>query len=303
MIQSLKIGITLLLTIGLIITACSSEAESGELTNSPKNYYFNPESKSVKSDGSFSNPFQDLNKLSNLKLNPGDSVLLASGTTIRGSVTLMNVEGSADQPIVISSYKWGNQSTGKLATIDAKGFPNGILLENCSHIEVTNLIITANSGGMKTTDGKTPDMRCGVLVQTTKPGNYSKIRLIGLQVKDIFYEEPGFIRGDAEVNSANGTQRYGWGIRFINNTDGALLQDLEVINCEITNTSHTGLKFTAKGHGIENITVFNNRVAETGGPGMQMSGVKNGLVKSNYINGSGSNNDSRKWGRGSGLWT
>ena len=36
---------------------------------------------------------------------------------------------------------------------------------------------------------------------------------------------------------------------------------------------------------------------------MQMSGVKSGLVKGNYINGSGSNNDSRKWGRGSGLWT
>jgi len=200
MIQSLKIGITLLLTVGLIITACSSEAESGELTNSPKNYYFNPESKSVKSDGSFSNPFQDLNKLSSLKLNPGDSVLLASGTISRGSVALMNVQGSVDQSIVISSYKLSGQLTGKLATIDAKGFPNGILLENCSHIDVTNLIITANSGGMKTTDGKTPDMRCGVLVQTTKPGNYGYVRLIGLQVKDIFYEEPGFIRGNAEVN-------------------------------------------------------------------------------------------------------
>jgi len=303
MIQSLKIGITLLLTIGLMITACSSEAESGELTISAKNYYFNPESKSAKSDGSFNHPFQDLNKLSSLKLNPGDSILLASGTISRGSVVLMNIQGSADQPIVISSYNLGGQPAGKLATIDAKGFPNGILLENCSHIDVTNLMITASAGGMKTLDGKTPEMRCGVLVQTTKPGNYGQIELIGLQVKDIFYEEPGFIRGNAEVNSANGTQRYGWGIRFINNTDGALLQDLKVMSCEITNTAHTGLKFTAKGHGIENITVSDNRVTETGGPGMQMSGVKNGLVKGNYINSSGSNNDSRKWGRGSGLWT
>ena len=303
MVQSLKTGITLLLTIGLMISACSSEAEAGELLNSQKKYYFNPESKSERSDGSFSHPFRDLDKISSLKLNPGDSMMLAAGTTLRGSVTLVNVEGSADRPIVISSYKLGKQSAGKLATIDAKGFPNGILLENCRHIEVTNLIITANSGGMKTVDGKTPDMRCGVLVQTKKPGNYGQIRLIGIQVKDIFYEEPGFTRGKAEVNSANGTQRYGWGIRFINNTDGALLQDLKVINCEINNTSHTGLKFTAKGHGIENIMVLNNRLNETGGPGMQMSGVKNGLVKGNYINGSGSNNDSRKWGRGSGLWT
>lgn len=292
-----------MLTIGLMITACSSEAESGELTISAKNYYFNPESKSANPDGSFNHPFQDLNKLSSLKLHPGDSILLAAGTISRGSVALMNVQGSADQPIVISTYKMGNQSSVKLATIDAKGFPNGILLENCSHIDVTNLIITANSGGMKTVDGKIPDMRCGVLVQASNRGTFGNIVLSNLKISDIFYEEPGFIRGADEVNSANGTQRYGWGIRFINNTDGALLQDLKVMNCEINNTAHTGLKFTAKGHGIEDITVFNNRVAETGGPGMQMSGVKNGLVKSNYINGSGSNNDSRKWGRGSGLWT
>ncbi len=303
MIQSLKIWITLLLITSQIVTACSSEAKSGELSVSPKNYYFNSESKSAKSDGSFDKPFQDLSRLGSLNLNPGDSILLASGTVSRGSIVLLNVQGSADQPIVISSYKWGSQSAESRATIDARGFPNGILLENCSHIDVTNLIITANSGGMKTSDGKTPDMRCGVLVHTTKPGKFGQIQLIGLQVKDIFYEEPGFIRGASEVNSANGTQRYGWGIRFINNTEGALLHDLEVMNCEITNTAHTGLKFTAKGHGIENISVLNNRVTETGGPGMQMSGVKNGLVKGNYINGSGSNNDTRKWGRGSGLWT
>jgi hypothetical protein len=303
MLQSLKIWITLLLTTGLIIMVCSFEAESGELTISPKKYYFNPESKSAKPDGSFNNPFQDLNKLSSLKLNPGDSILLASGTTSRGSVALMNVQGSADQPIVISSYNLGNQSAEKRATIDAKGFPNGILLENCSHVDVTNLIITANSGGMKTADGKTPDMRCGILVQTTRPGQFGQINLTNISVKDVFYEEPGFIRGKDEVNSANGTQRYGWGIRFINNIEGAMLQDLKVENCKISNTDHTGLKFTAKGHGIENITVLNNRVTETGGPGMQMSGVKNGLVKGNCINGSGSNNVTRKWGRGSGLWT
>jgi hypothetical protein len=303
MLRSLQQWMTFFLLTGLIVTACSAEAESGELKDSPKKYYFNPESKSVKSDGSFNKPFQDLSQLSSLKLNPGDSILLASGTVSRGSVILMNVQGSADQPVVISSYNRGNQSSESLATIDAKGFPHGILLENCSYIDVTNLMITAIAGGMKTLEGKTPDMRCGVLVQNTKPGNYGQIRLTGLQIRDIFYEEPGFIRGASEVNSANGTQRYGWGIRFINNTEGALLHDLKVTNCEITNTSHTGLKFTAKGHGIENIEVINNRVTETGGPGMQMSGVKNGLVKGNYINGSGSNNDSRKWGRGSGLWT
>jgi len=42
---------------------------------------------------------------------------------------------------------------------------------------------------------------------------------------------------------------------------------------------------------------------ETGGPGIQMSGVVNAIVRNNRVNKSGSHNDSRKWGRGSGLWT
>jgi len=303
MLKSLKIGITILLIAGQGITACYSVNGAGKLPASPRNYYFNPKAKGINADGSISNPFTGLDKISSLKLNPGDSILLASGTTNAGTIELTNVEGTEKQPVVISTYSSGANSPEMRATIDAKGFPNGILLENCKNIELKNLIVTANAGGMKEVGGKTPDMRCGILVQATKSGIYGQINLENIKVKDIFYEEPGFARGKDEVNSANGTQHYGWGIRFINNTDGAILQDLKIENCQISNTAHTGLKFTAKGHSISNISVLNNRVTETGGPGMQMSGVENGLVKGNNINGSGSNIDSRKWGRGSGLWT
>jgi hypothetical protein len=156
---------------------------------------------------------------------------------------------------------------------------------------------------MKMVDGKMPDMRCGVLVQTTESGTFGNITLSDLVIKDIFYEEEGYVRGKDEVRSANGTQSYGWGIRFINQTEGALLENLKVEDCEISNVAHTGLKFTGKGKSIENISVLNNRVTETGGPGIQMSGVKGGIVNGNTVDHSGSNNDSRKWGRGSGLWT
>ena len=303
MFRSLKMGITILLITGYSITACSSDNGAGILQASPRNYYINPEAKGTNSDGSLSNPFKNLSEISSLKLNPGDSILLASGTTNSGTIELSNTAGTGKQPIVISSYSSGNKSVGNRATIDAKGFPNGILLENCSHIELRNLIVTANAGGMKASGGTTPDMRCGILVQTSKPGICDNIVLSNLAVKDVFYEDQGFNRGNNEVNSANGTQRYGWGIRFINNTEGAMMQNLKIESCQINNTAHTGLKFTAKGHGIKNISVLNNNITETGGPGMQMSGVENGLVKGNYVNGSGSNNDSRKWGRGSGLWT
>jgi hypothetical protein len=301
--QLLKVSITVLMLAGTIITACSSEIETASSKTSPTNYYLNPNSKSSSSDGSFNNPYKLLDEINNLQLVPGDSILLASGTTITGSLILKNVKGTEAKPIVISGYNSGVQSNNQKPVIDAKGFANGILLENCRNIEIHNLTITANAGGMQISGGKTPDMRCGVLVQTSNPGTFGNIVLSNLTVKDIFYEEPGFKRGANEVNSANGTQKYGWGIRFINNTDGALLKDLKILNCEINNVAHTGIKFTAKNHGIENILVSKNRVTETGGPGIQMSGVKDGMVDGNYVDSSGSNNDSRKWGRGSGLWT
>ena len=119
----------------------------------------------------------------------------------------------------------------------------------------------------------------------------------------MYFEEVGFTRGKEEVRTENGTQKYGWGIRFINETDKAILQNLKIEGCEISNVSHTGLKFTGMKESIKDIKVFNNSVVDVGGPGIQMSGVKTGLVRGNTVNQSGSKNDSRNWSRGSGLWT
>jgi len=301
--QIIKRCLFIILFAGIVISAFSSDIDTEAIYAIQKNYYFNPETESAEGDGTINNPFKDLSKTINLKLNPGDSILLASGTQFQGTIELTNATGTEEQPIVISSYSSGVKFEDNRPTIDASGFPNGILLENCSHIQVINLIVTANAGGMKVSGKSTPEMRCGILVQTDKPGKYGQICFSNIVVKDIFYEEPGFSRGKDEVNSANGTQKYGWGIRFINNTDGAILRNLKIENCEIQNVAHTGLKFTAKNKGIENISVVNNRVIQTGGPGIQMSGVKDGMVNGNYVDSSGSNNDTRKWGRGSGLWT
>jgi hypothetical protein len=119
----------------------------------------------------------------------------------------------------------------------------------------------------------------------------------------VFYEAPGFARSAEEVRSANGTQHYGWGIRFIVRSSAAAMKDITVRDCEIRNISHTGLKFTAPTNGIQNVTVQRLRVENVGGPGVQMSGLRGGRFSEMEVTGSGSTNDSRNWGRGSGLWT
>jgi hypothetical protein len=247
-------------------------------------------------------PFATLRRVSTVDLQPGDSIFLADGQVFRGSLELKNIHGTSFAPIVVSSYPEHATGQDQLPLIDATGYYNGVLLENCSFVLVKNIAITANGteDGLDDEDG---DMRCGVLVTTSREGDFRNIRLENLLIKDIFFENFGYERGADEVRTANGTQRYGWGIRVINQTRGALIKDVFISHCTITNVAHTGIKFTAFTNGIQNIGVYRNHVLSVGGPGIQMSGVHQGHVAYNTVNYSGSDNDSRKWGRGSGLWT
>ncbi|QEK53105.1 right-handed parallel beta-helix repeat-containing protein [Pedobacter aquae] len=265
-----------------------------------KSYYFN--AKNGDDNGKGTSPesaFKTLAKIAALKLQPGDSILLASGTSFQESLILNAIKGALGKPVVVSTYP---KNSPEKAIIDAKGFANGVLIQNCSFIEVSHLAVSANGGKLAPIDGKLPDMRCGVLVKANDAGRYSHINILNLTVKDVFYEEPGFTRGKDEVKTANGTQRYGWGIRFISEGD-AIFENVRVEGCDIANVSHTGLKLTGKKESILNIKLINNKITNVGGPGVQMSGVKKGLVSGNQVNGSGSKSDSRNWSRGSGLWT
>ena len=242
-----------------------------------------------------------LEKGNALKLMPGSKILLATGSTFLGTIILENVSGTKENPIIISSYK--RVGKNERPVIDSKGFAHGILLKNCSHILISNIEITGSGGGLSTKSESKQKMRCGVLVTTSESKTFENIQLKNLLVREIFFEKKGFTRGKDEVRTANGSQSYGWGIRFINSTEDAIIKDILVENCEVNNVAHTGIKFTGRDKSIHNIKLYNNVVFETGGPGIQMSGVKNGHVKNNKVNYSGSNNDTRKWGRGSGLWT
>ncbi|WP_036693103.1 right-handed parallel beta-helix repeat-containing protein [Pedobacter glucosidilyticus] len=270
------------------------------LPGEAKNYYFNAQNGQDNYSGlSPNHAFRSLAKIAELKLIAGDSILLAGGITFYEPLILKGLKGNHDKPIVISTYKTEGFTKAK---IDAKDFANGVLLLNCSSVEVSNLFITANAGRLEPVNGKLPEMRCGVLVKSNYAGKFSHINLKNLTIKDVYYEEPGFTRGKDEVKTSNGTQKYGWGIRFIVEGE-ALLDNIKVEACDIAHVSHTGLKLTGKKESILNIKLLNNKVTNVGGPGIQMSGVKKGLVSGNLIDSSGSKKDSRNWGRGSGLWT
>lgn len=246
-------------------------------------------------------PFLSLNQLEAVNLMPGDSILLHTQGVHLGGIHLQDVHGREGMPIVISAYDT-QPGRRRVAKVDASTVCAGVFLENCSYVNVSRLDITAQGGHIDKLTKK-EGMRCGVLCKSTQPGTYGHIRLQQLHLKDIFYNEKGLNRGADEVRTATGTQTYGWGIRFINKCKTATMEYLQVSQCSIDNVAHTGIKLSAPDHSIKHYTISNNIISRTGGPGMQVSGGDDGHIVGNCVSYSGSEDDSRKWGRGSGLWT
>lgn len=250
-------------------------------------------------------PFQSIEKVNAIQLKPGDTVLFAAEQVFFGEIRLLGIQGLPNAPVVISSYTdvLGRATTSKILHfgINAKSKANGILIQNCSYVIVKHAAIEADGyEGEKSLEDK---MRVGVKIVATEGKICKNIQLDSLEIKNIFFENSGFVRGAAEVRTANGSQRYGWGIRLMAEHPTAQITEVDISNCKISNVSHTGIKLTGVNKNINWIRIFSNDIAYTGGPGIQMSEVKNIHVHHNSVDHSGSNNDSRKWGRGSGLWT
>jgi hypothetical protein len=263
---------------------------------SAKDYYVHPTLGNDANDGlSKATAIQTLQKVNQLTLQSGDRILLAAGEIHYGSLQLRKVNG-----ITVESVVWNDNAQLTRAIIDAKGFENGILIEDCNQLKISFVAVTANGFTQKDT---TSTMRTGVMVRTTNAKAMKGITLDRLKIYDLFYENPGHTRPAGEVATANGTQKYGWGIRLLNPLNETIMENVVIQNCELENIDHTGIKLGGKERNIHNVKIINNRLLRTGGPGIQMSNVRYVYVAGNEVNYSGSPDDTRKWGRGSGLWT
>ncbi len=266
-----------------------------------KDYYVHPKlGNDMNSGFSKNEAFKTLKRAETINFKPGDRILLAAGQTFIKGISLFNIHGSKVNPIKITSFPWETSHSLLKATIDFKGETNGVLLEDCSFIEISNISLTGNG---YLDDNPSQKMRCGILITSKNNKKTEHIRIKNITVFDVFFENYGFTRGENEIRTANGTQKYGWGIRIINKNPNNIINNITIETCDIKNVSHTGIKLTGNEYNISNVEINNNIISKTGGPGIQMSGVESVHVLNNFVNNSGSNDDSRKWGRGSGLWT
>ncbi|MEJ8819172.1 right-handed parallel beta-helix repeat-containing protein [Lacibacter sp. H407] len=266
------------------------------------NYYINSANGNDSNKGTSStNSWKTISPVKSIQLKPGDSILFATGQKFTGMLSLINVKGSAQHPVVISSYSFKGSKSKPV--LDAGEELNALLIQNSSFIQVSGIEFTGMLPYQKSTTANKAEMRCGILVEVTKDDVFESIKLNDIVVHDVYYNPKGFTRSAAEIKTANGTQNYGWGIRVINNTKAGRLTNLKILKCEVFNVSHTGIKATGFVNSIQQLEIAECKLYQTGGPGMQFSGVTDGHIHHNKIDHSGSTADSRNWGRGSGLWT
>ena len=268
-------------------------------------YYFDSVNGSDLNQGiSSEKPFRTLNKINEIDFNSGDSILLSNGSYFSGNIKLID-----KNDIHISNY---NNQEKTYPIINSKGHIAGVYIENSSNISVSNIQVTANGGGVieeyeNLSTNKITDkaiMRAGILVNVSKKKIFKNILIDNVIVSNVFFEDLGFKRDPSEVRTSMGTQAYGFGIRFFNSSQSGSIEDIIVSNCFIENVGHTGIKMTSSiGKRFKNIEVSNNRLLRTGGPSIQFSRVEDLHVYGNEVKFSGSPDDTRKWGRGSGLWT
>ena len=287
-----------LLIIALIFSSCS-QVQYGDKNDIGYSYHFNSVSGDNSNLGTKEKPFKSLDFLNNIKLSNGDKILLANGSTFLNTIDLINYDG-----IEISNYIIDGNTN--LPTINSKGKIASIFIENSSNIKISNVEITANGGGANEFLHKKlkTDLRTGILYLVTDNKIHSDLEISNVNLRDIFYENPGYERNESEVRTPNGTKSYGWGIRVLNLSESGNLENISISNSQFTNISHSAIRFIGKRERqFKNLEIFDNIVLRTGGPGMVFNSTRNLFATGNDINYSGSFDDSRKWGRGSGLWT
>ena len=287
-----------LLLIALAFTSCS-QVQYGDKNDAGYSYHFNSVTGDNSNLGTKEKPFKSLDFLNNIKLSNGDKILLSNGSTFLNTIELINEDG-----IEISNYD--SDGNSELPIINSKGKIAAIFIENSSKIKISNVEITADGGGLNKYLHKKlkTDLRAGILYIVTDKKLHSGLDILSVNIRDVFYEDAGYERNESEVRTPNGTKSYGWGIRILNLSEFGNLENISIKNSQFTNISHTAIRFIGKKEKqFKNLEIFDNIVLRTGGPGMVFNSTRNLFARGNDINYSGSFDDSRKWGRGSGLWT
>lgn len=240
--------------------------------------------------------WQSLAKANSVVYQPGDSLLLKSGSTWTGRLQPQG-SGTLAERIVIDRY--GN---GPKPLIHGGGIAGGaVMLENQEYWTIRHLEVTNN--------GTSEPKKMGILVRNDCVGTLSGIEIRNCDIRDVAGVMPGYIDGKESggivfiITASNLSVPSKWeNITIEGNTirnvirSGILMQSMWVNKPADPNTYWAGL---GNYYPSENIRIASNTLEYIGGDGIIPWAVKNAIIEYNYVR--RANNNSGGQGH-AGLW-
>ena len=191
-------------------------------------YFFDSDSSS--GDGSFEHPYSDLSLISSLDFQEKRNVYLKRGSQFKGSLSLSDVSGSEEKPIVITSY-----GEGERPKIDGDNLVgSGVLsLTNCSHIFISDLELfdSASEEG---------DRR-GVYLLANNPDNNSEVKTYkDITIENLYIHDIHGITDKENSGMSSESKRTG-GIHFGSLDGKGRFSSLTFRKCKIERVSNVGI--------------------------------------------------------------
>ena len=305
--------LSLLLLFSLLFTSFSlvDNKLEAQTASTGTTYYVSSNNGDDNNDGkSEIQAFKTLDKINEITLGPGDSVLLETDSVFNEQFLHVKGSGSEVAPIIISKYGTGADpiinTKGKGIWYQDYGYPadnpnartegyvsSAILLFDVEYIEISNLEITNDPLDPNEIFNKPEKMnRTGVGAVAQNKGTLDHIYLKDLYIHDI----NGNVHDKQMVNG--GISMVAMLAKDINATGIARYNDILIENCTVENARRTGIGVAYTAHhkdipyaeipddliekyGSTNIVIRNNFIKDVGGDAIIIHYSLRPIIESN----------------------
>ena len=264
-------------------------------------YYLSSSTGNDNNDGSQTQPWKTLSKISATTLGPGDTVYFKKGDTFRGHY-VVNGSGTEGNLITFTSYGSGNQPIISGSSHDDGGgdYREAILVTNHDNmvfdgLEIQNHRTISRSG---VGDLVSFGIRIEVSDSNVDLNNFSFRNMTFKNVYALYWVDPADQNAFNDFEVSGLTFISSWG-GIINNVivEESYFTDLQRIGVHIKNTM--GKTSTKRN---TNFVFRNNEFFQIGGTCVLPIRTENCLIENNIFNQPGAKTNDKMIGRGSAVW-
>jgi hypothetical protein len=264
-------------------------------------YYLSSSTGNDSNDGSQTQPWKTLSKISNTTLGPGDTVYFKKGDTFRGHF-VVDGSGIEQSPITFTSYGNGNQPIISGSDHDDGGgdYREAMLVTNHDNMVFDDLEIqnhrTISRSGVG--DLVSFGIRIEVSDSNANLNNFSFRNMTFKNVYALYWVDPSNQNAFNDFEVSGLTFISSWG-GIINNVivEDSYFTDLQRIGVHIKNTM--GKTSTKRN---TNFVFRNNEFFQIGGTCVLPVRTENCLIENNIFNQPGAKTNDKMIGRGSAVW-